>query len=97
TGGYNAGDNPDLHHFYDIWQVSADWYVAPQVRVGALWGVIEDTSGRNQGASGGSIGAYYDLSKRTTLYALADTIHNETNGGFRPAGSAGLKANFTNP
>ena len=97
TGGYNPGTNPDLHHFYNIWQISADYYVTPLLRVGALWGVIDDTSGRSQGASGGSIGAYYDLSKRTTLYALADTIRNDTNGGFRPAGSAGLRANFTNP
>jgi predicted porin len=97
TGGYNAGTNPDLNHFYDIWQVSADYYVTPLLRVGALWGRIIDTSGRDQGASGGSVGAYYDLSKRTTLYALADTIRNDTNGGFRPQGSAGLKSNFTNP
>jgi predicted porin len=97
TGGYNAGNNPDLQHFYNIWQVSADYYVTPLLRVGALWGRIEDTSGRDQGANGGSIGMYYDLSKRTTVYALADTIRNDTNGGFRLVGSAGLKSNFTNP
>jgi predicted porin len=97
TGGYNAGTNPDLHNFYNIWQVSADYYVTPLLRVGALWGVIDDTSGRSQGATGGAIGTYYDLSKRTTLYALIDTIRNDTNGGFRPNGSAALHANFTNP
>jgi predicted porin len=97
TGGYNAGTNPDLRHFYDLWQVSADYHLTPLLRVGALWGRIVDTSGRDQGASGGSVGAYYDLSKRTTVYALADTIRNDANGGFRPQGSAGLKSNFTNP
>ncbi len=30
-------------------------------------------------------------------FALADTLRNEANGGFRPAGSAGLKSDFTNP
>jgi predicted porin len=97
VGGYNAGTNADLNHFYNIWQISADYKVTPQLRVGALWGKIIDTSGRDQGADGGSIGAYYDLSKRTTLLALVDTIRNQANGGFRPAGSAALKANFTSP
>ena len=97
TGGYNAGTNPDLNNFYDIWQVSADWQLSGALRVGALWGRIQDQSGRDRGASGGSIGAYYDLSKRTTLLALVDTIRNDTNGGWRPAGSGGLKSNFTNP
>lgn len=97
SGGYNAGTNPDLNHFYDIWQASADYQVASQLRVGALWGRIQDKSGRDRGASGGSIGAYYDLSKRTILLALVDTIRNDTNGGWRPAGSGGLKSNFTSP
>ena len=97
TGGYNAGTNPDLNHFYDIWQGSVDYNVTPQLRVGALWGRIEDKSGRDRGASGGAAGAYYDLSKRTMLLALVDTIRNDANGGWRPAGSGGLKSNFTNP
>jgi predicted porin len=97
VGGYNAGTSADLNNFYNIYQLSADYRVLPNLRIGALWGKIEDSSGRKQGASGGSIGGYYDLSKRTMLLALVDTIRNETNGGFRPAGSAGLKSNFTNP
>lgn len=97
SGGYNAGTNPDLKHFYDIWQGSADYYVTDALRVGALWGRIDDKSGRQQGATGGSVGAYYDLSKRTMLLALVDTIRNDAHGGWRPAGSGGLKSNFTNP
>ena len=95
VGGYNAGTNADLEHFYNIWQVSGDYNVTPQLRVGALYGKIVDTSGRDQGAQGGSVGAYYDLSKRTTLLALLDSIRNDANGGFRPAGSAALHSNFT--
>ena len=97
VGGYNAGTSADLDHFYNIWQVSADVNLTPQLRVGGLVGKIVDTSGRDQGATGGSVGAYYDLSKRTTLLALFDTIRNDTNGGFRPAGSAALHSNFTSP
>ena len=95
AGGYNAGTNADLNHFYDIWQASADYQVNAQLRVGALWGRIQDKSGRDRGANGGSIGAYYDLSKRTMLLALVDTIRNDTHGGWRPAGSGGLKSNFS--
>jgi predicted porin len=97
TGGYNAGNNPDLHNFYNIWQVSGDWYATPLLRLGALWGRIEDTSGRDRGATGASVGAYYDLSKRTMLLALVNWLRNDTNGGFRFAGSGALKSNFTNP
>jgi predicted porin len=95
--GINQGTDPNLNNFYGIWQVSADYRVADLLRIGALWGRIQDKSGRDQGASGGSVGAYYDLSKRTTLLALVDTIRNDANGGWRPSGSAGLKTTFTNP
>jgi predicted porin len=97
VGGFNAGTNTDLDNFYRIYQISADYRVADLLRLGALWGKIDDKSGRNRGATGGSIGAYYDLSKRTTLMALVDTLRNDTNGGWRPAGSAGLKTTFTAP
>jgi hypothetical protein len=95
--GINAGTDPNLNNFYAIWQISADYRITDLMRVGALWGRIQDKSGRDQGASGGSIGAFYDLSKRTMLLALVDTICNDTNGGWRPQGSAGLKTTFTNP
>jgi predicted porin len=95
--GINAGTDPNLNNFYAIWQISADYRITDLMRVGALWGRIQDKSGRDQGASGGSIGAFYDLSKRTMLLALVDTIRNDTNGGWRPQGSAGLKTTFTNP
>ncbi|OYU96659.1 MAG: porin [Burkholderiales bacterium PBB5] len=97
VGGFNAGTNADLNNFYTIWQVSADYWVTPLLRVGALWGQIDDKSGRGRGASGGAVGAYYSLSKRTTLIALVDTLRNDSNGGWRPSGSAGLKTTFTAP
>lgn len=97
VGGFNAGTNADLNNFYDIVQVSADYYLTPSWRVGALWGEINDKSGRGRGSKGGVIGTYYDLSKRTTLLALVDTLRNDRNGGWRPAGSAGLKTTFTAP
>jgi len=97
TGSFNAGNNPDLNDFYNIYQVSADYQAMSQLRIGALWGRIQDKSGRDRGASGGSVGAYYDLSKRTTLLALVETMRNDANGGFRHGGSAALKTNFTNP
>lgn len=97
TSGYNAGNNTDLNNFYSVWQVSADYSVSPQLRVGALWGKIDDRSGRSRGADGAAIGAYYDLSKRTTLIAMWETLDNDANGGWRPSGSAGMKTTFTTP
>lgn len=97
VGGFNAGTSADLNNFYGIYQISADYRVLDLLRIGALWGKIDDKSGRQRGATGGSIGAYYDLSKQTTLMAMVDTLRNDTNGGWRPAGSGGLKTTFTAP
>ena len=97
VGGVVAGTNPDVNRTYDISQVSVDYKVTPLLRLGAIYGRISDTSDSGRDAKGGVLGAYYDLSKRTMLYALLDRIDNGPNAGFRPAGSAGLPYNFTNP
>lgn len=97
VGGTNLGTNPDLRNFYHLWQVSADFKATPQLRVGALIGKIDDRSGRDRGATGGAVGAYYDLSKRTMLLAFWDILRNDDEGGWRPSGSAGLKTNFNQP
>lgn len=95
TGGLLLGTNPDVNNMYRIYQISADYKVSAALRVGALWGRIEDTSANNRNADGGAIGAFYDMSKRTTLFAMVNTIRNDANAGFRPAGSGGLKTNFS--
>ncbi|SNS84423.1 Outer membrane protein (porin) [Noviherbaspirillum humi] len=89
-----AGTDPNARRFYNIYQLSADYRVSPQLRVGALYGVIKDQSGGNAGAKGGNVGAFYDLSKRTTLYSFLSYMQNEANAGFRFSGSAGPSANL---
>ena len=34
------------------------------------------------------------MSRRTTIFAMANTLRNDANAGFRPSGSAGLQTNF---
>lgn len=96
VGGVVAGNNADVGRYFHVWQLAADYRVLPQLRVGALWGRISDRSGQGQGggASGGAIAAYYDLSKRTTLYAVAERLNNDRNAGFRLAASGGIKSNL---
>ncbi|HJV03567.1 MAG TPA: porin [Burkholderiaceae bacterium] len=89
-----AGTDVNAGRYYNIYQLSADYRIAPQLRVGALYGVIRDTSGGGAGARGGNVGAYYDLSKRTVLYGFASVMTNDTNAGFRFSGSAGPSANL---
>jgi predicted porin len=89
-----AGNDTHIDRFYNIYQISADYRVTQQMRVGALWGKMIDASGGNAGASGGNIGVFYDLSKRTTLYSFASYMKNEQNAGFRFSGSAGPSANL---
>lgn len=88
------GSDPNIKRFYNIYQISADYRVTPQLRVGALYGVMVDTTGNKAGANGGNVGAYYDLSKRTTLYGFANYMKNQANAGFRFSGSAGPSANL---
>ncbi|WP_326403940.1 porin [Methylibium sp.] len=95
VGGVVAGTNADVNRDYDIFQISADFLVTPALRVGMLYGKIKDKSGSGRDADGGSIGAYYALSKRTTLHASIETLTNDDNAGFRPAGSAAVNPNFT--
>lgn len=99
VNGTNTATNPtieaDLKRFYNIFQISADYRITPQLRLGALYGVIKDTSDSGRDAKGGSVGAYYSLSKRTTLMAMYESMSNDTNAGFRPSGSAGVNPNFT--
>lgn len=97
VGGVNAGTNADLHNFYNIVQLSADYKLTPQLRLGALVGRIADPSHRDRGANGAALTAYYDLSKRTMLLGQVETLRNDSAGGWRPAGSAGLKDTFTQP
>jgi predicted porin len=91
---YFTGTDLNAGRYYNVWQLSADYRINPALRVGALYGVIHDTSGADSGARGGNVGAYYDLSKRTTLYGFANYMKNQANAGFRFSGSAAPSANL---
>lgn len=95
TGTLVTGASTDGDRDYNVWQLSADYRITPQWRVGGLLGYIADTSDSQRGAKGGAVGTYYDLSKRTTAYSLVEMLNNSANAGFRFAGSAGLNPNFT--
>jgi predicted porin len=98
VGGVVAGTDTNANRTYNIVQLSADYKVTSSLRVGGLIGRINDTATSND-ASGGALGTYYDISKRTTLYGLWHTLRNKgdqvTGAGFRPSGSAGVQSNFT--
>lgn len=89
-----SGNDANVRRFYNVYQVSADYRLSPHLRLGALYGVIQDRSGGDAGAKGGNVGAYYDLSKRTVLYSFASYLQNEGRAGFRFSGSAGPSANL---
>ena len=89
-------DGADLNaaRYYNLAQVSADYRLGPQLRVGALYGVLHDTSGGGASARGFNFGGYYDLSRRTQLYTFASQLKNDPRAGFRFSGSAGPSANL---
>lgn len=92
-----AGTDPGANTYYDIYQVSADYLMYKNVRIGALYGSIKDSSGTGKNATGFSYGIYWDIFRDTTFYVLGDSLDNDPNAGFRPSGSAGLTKTFTSP
>lgn len=88
------GTDLNAGRFYNIYQLSGDYRLSKQLRIGALYGVMRDTSGADAGSRGGNVGAYYDLSKRSTLYGFASYLKNQANAGFRFSSSAGPSANL---
>jgi predicted porin len=80
---------------YDIPQISADYQITKTLRLGALYGRIRDKSGTGKNADGWNIAAYYDVFRDTMAYLLVNSLKNDPNAGFRPAGSAGLTKPFT--
>lgn len=95
TGALVAGTDANAKRYHHVWQVSADWRVRPNLRVGGLIGRIDDRSNGGQDAKGASVGAFYDLSRRTTLYTSYEVLDNERNAGFVLSGSAPVLPNFS--
>jgi predicted porin len=97
TGALVTGTDTGANTYYNIYQISADYYVAPTVRVGALYGQIKDTTNDVKNANGWGIGAYWDVTKDVMVYGLGNSLSNDPGAGFRPSGSAGLTKPFTSP
>ncbi|MFN3886739.1 MAG: porin [Aquabacterium sp.] len=90
----DAGTAADAHRFHNVVQLSADYRVSSALRVGGMVGRIHDTSDAKESATGASLGAFYDLSKRTTVYGMGQVLRNDRNAGFVLAGSAAVLPNF---
>jgi len=90
-----AGTDASVNTFYNIYQLSADYKVTDKLRVGGIYGQIRDSSSLHKGANGWALGAYYDIFQNTMVYALLDSMSNQSNGAWGPAGSAGLSKTFS--
>ena len=103
TGGNEVGNIPTVVNgasatgsvAYDIYQVSADYRLTPTLRLGGLYGKIKDSQNSTGGATGWSVGAYWQAFSNFTLYGLVDAVDNESTGAWGLAGSAGLTKNFS--
>ena len=99
NGNLFSGYDANILRFVNVYQISADYRITPQMRVGALYGQVVDknhaATANHAGAKGGNIGAIYDLSKRTTLYSFANYLKNDTDAGYRFGGSGAVSANLS--
>ena len=91
---YVAGTDLNALRYYNIYQISADYRITLRLKIGALYGVMRDMSGGDAGVSGGNMGGYYDVTKRTHLYSYISYMKNQVNGGWRFSGSAAPTANL---
>lgn len=64
-GGLIGGTSADARRYFNVYQISADHMLTPQLRIGGAWGRIDDTSNSGRDAVGGSVGAFSNISKRT--------------------------------
>lgn len=87
------GTDGNVQRFYNIYQLSADYQISPDGRVGALYGEYRASQG-NANARGGSVAAFYALSKRTLLYSVVSYLKNSANAGFRFSGSGAPSGNL---
>jgi predicted porin len=87
------GTDANIQRFYNIYQLSADYRINPQWKVGALYGEYRTSSG-DANARGGSAGAFYSLSKRTLIYGVASYLKNSAHAGFRFSGSGAPSGNL---
>lgn len=94
TGALVAGTDARANQYHNVLALSADYRVSKAWRVGAQVARIRDTSGGGQNARGESVGAFYELSKRTSLYSMFETLRNAPSAGFVMAGSAAVLPNF---
>jgi predicted porin len=97
TGALVTGTDVGANTYYNITQISMDYYISPTVRVGALYGKIKDDTNDVKNADGWGFAAYWDVTKELMVYGLANSIANDPGAGFRPSGSAGLTKTFTSP
>jgi len=95
TGVLVTGTDTGANTYYNISQISADYTIAPTVRIGALYGKIKDATNDVKNADGWGIGAYWDVTKELMVYGLGNSLSNDPGAGFRPSGSAGLTKTFT--
>ena len=79
TGALITGTDPGALTEYDIPQISADYQINKQWRIGGLYGKIKDKSGTGKNASGWSVSTYYDVFKDTMMYFLVNSLDNEPN------------------
>jgi len=103
TGGNEVGNiptvlpgtNATVTTPYDIYQLSADYRMTSTLRLGGLYGKIEDSQNASGSATGWSVGAFWQAMSNLTLYSLVDQMDNRANASFGLAGSAGLTKNFS--
>jgi predicted porin len=94
--GNNLGGNVNTNirgTYHSVYTVSEAYLATPALKLVAGLGWAQDSSSKNNDAGQASIGAFYSLSKRTTLYTTAARLINRHGATYSLQANGPITAN----
>jgi predicted porin len=79
--------------YHSVYTVTGAYLATPALRLVAGLGWAQDSSAKNNDAGEASIGAFYSLSKRTTLYTTVARLVNRHGGTYALQGNGPITVN----
>jgi predicted porin len=98
--GNNLGGNVNTNirgAYHSVYTVSGAYSVTPALKLVAGLGWAQDSSSKNNDAGQASVGAFYSLSKRTTLYTTAARLVNRHSATYVLQANGPITANVPAP
>ncbi len=84
-------------NYHNTYSLSADYHINAALTVGAGYSYMQDDSSLHNNADEFSLITTYDLSKRTTIYAVASRLNNSNTAQFKMGDAATTTGTYLTP